>query len=53
MNFDKIYRNIRDDNYKFEFPLKDKFCVFKIENFLDTETYNFINKNFYNFLKKI
>ena len=52
MIFDNIYRNIRDDNYKFEFPLKDKFYVFKIENFLDLESFNFINKNFYNFSEK-
>tara|TARA_B100000795_G_scaffold224933_1_gene180510 strand:- start:3585 stop:4364 length:780 start_codon:yes stop_codon:yes gene_type:complete len=52
MNLSKVYQNLKEDNYRFQFPLKDKFYVFKIENFLDQESYNFIDKNFYNFSKE-
>ena len=53
MNLSKVYQNLKEDNYKLQFLLKDRFYVFKIENFLDQESYNFIEKNFYNFSKDV
>ena len=44
--FETVYNNLRKSNYKIEYPYSDKYFIFKIENFLDENSYNFINKNF-------
>ncbi|MDA7447626.1 hypothetical protein N8786_04280 [Candidatus Pelagibacter ubique] len=52
MHLNRIYENIKKDNYKFQFLAKDQFYLFKIENFLDEDSFNFINKHFYKFSEK-
>ena len=34
MHLNRIYENIKKDNYKFQFLAKDQFYLFKIENYL-------------------
>lgn len=46
MQFQKQLINLKQNCYKIQFPYTKNFDVFKIENFLDIDSYDFINKNF-------
>ena len=46
MIFKYVFDNLNNSNYTFDFTYKKEFYIFKIENFLDKETYNYIDKNF-------
>ena len=41
-----LHNKLKNLNYKVDFPYNDKFTIFKIDNFLDIESYEFIKNNF-------